>query len=318
MNTMEPKDTKEMRSVFVETLIDLAKTDDRIVLLDADLGKAGATGTFAAAFPERHLNAGVAEANMVGLAAGLASTGKIPFAQSFACFASRRVFDQFFISAAYAQLPVKLVGTDPGVGAAFNGGTHMPFEDLGLMRMVPGLPILEPSDPRSCQALLQAAAHYAGPVYIRLYRKPLPFLYGPEETFELGKAKVLKNGPTGSVVLLALGGIMVQEALKAAALLEAQGTSVTLIDVLSLKPLDRDLILAKASGARAVVTCENHQIHGALGSAVAELMAEQRLAIPFARVGIRDQFGEVGTEQWLKEHFKLNAESIVDTVKSLL
>jgi transketolase len=307
-------ESKEMRAVFAQTLVDMAKEDPRIVMVDADLGKAASTPTFAASFPDRKINVGVAEANMIGIAAGLASVGKIPFASTFGCFASRRVTDQFFISAGYAKLPVKLVGTDPGIAAAFNGGTHMPFEDLGIMRLIPGLPVLEPSDPVSLAGLLRAAAVHPGPVYLRLHRKPLPLRYGSDERFEIGKAKILREGGKGAVLLIALGGIMVGEALEAADILASEGLGATVIDALSLKPLDADLILERAEGARAVVTCENHQRAGGLGSAVAELLAERRLAVPFARVGVADEFGQVGTEAWLKERYKLTAADIVRAV----
>ncbi|AEJ20213.1 transketolase family protein [Gracilinema caldarium] len=311
-------ETREMRTVFINTLIEAGKKDDRIVLIDADLGKAGATASFAQTFPERHINVGVAEANMIGVSAGLASVGKIPVAQTFGCFASRRVFDQFFISVAYAHLPVKLVGTDPGISAAFNGGTHMPFEDLGTMRLIPDLTIVEPSDPVSLAGLLPEVLAQQKPAYIRLYRKPLPVLYSEGEPFQIGKCKVLRQGGPNSVLLIALGGIMVQEALEAAKILEAQGISVTIIDVLTLKPIDAEGLLSAMKNARAVISCENHQIHGALGSAVAELMAEYRIYKPFGRIGIRDEFGQVGTEQWLKEHFKLDSRSIVEAATGLL
>jgi len=311
-------ETREMRTVFINTLIETGKKDDRIVLIDADLGKAGATASFAQTFPERHINVGVAEANMIGVAAGLASVGKIPVAQTFGCFASRRVFDQFFISVAYAHLPVKLVGTDPGISAAFNGGTHMPFEDLGTMRLIPDLTIVEPSDPVSLAGLLPEVLAQQKPAYIRLYRKPLPVLYSEGEPFQIGKCKVLRQGGPNSVLLIALGGIMVQEALEAAKILEAQGISVTVIDVLTLKPIDAEGLLSAMKNARAVISCENHQIHGALGSAVAELMAEYRIYKPFGRIGIRDEFGQVGTEQWLKEHFKLDSRSIVEAATGML
>lgn len=311
-------ESREMRTVFIQTLTALAAQNDRVVLIDADLGKVGATAAFAQAYPERHINVGVAEANMIGVAAGLASVGKIPIAQTFGCFASRRVFDQFFISACYAHLPVKLVGTDPGVSAAFNGGTHMPFEDLGTMRLVPGLTIIEPSDPVSLAGLLPEVLSLPKPAYIRLYRKPLPVLYREREQFQLGKCKVLREGGSRSVLLIALGGIMVQEALEAAKSLEARGIMVTVIDALTLKPLDTEGLLAAMQDARVVVTCENHQIHGGLGSAVAELMAEKRIHLPFGRIGIQDEFGQVGTEQWLKEHYKLDSNSIVEKVTALL
>ncbi|HRS03394.1 MAG TPA: transketolase C-terminal domain-containing protein [Treponema sp.] len=311
-------ETREMRTVFINTLIETGKRDERILLIDADLGKAGATASFAQTFPERHINVGVAEANMIGVAAGLASVGKIPVAQTFGCFASRRVFDQFFISVSYAHLPVKLVGTDPGISAAFNGGTHMPFEDLGTMRLIPGITIVEPSDPVSLAALLPQILAEDKPAYIRLHRKPLPVLYNETDQFQIGKSKILHQGGAGSVLLIALGGIMVNEALEAAKALEAQGIPATVLDALSLKPLDAEGILSAMKQARAVLTCENHQVHGALGSAVAELMAEHRIALPFCRIGIKDEFGQVGTEQWLKLHYKLDSGSIVEAVTTLL
>ncbi len=311
-------ETREMRTVFINTLVEQAQQDKRIVLIDADLGKAGATASFAQTFPDRHINVGVAEANMIGVAAGLATVGKIPVAQTFGCFASRRIFDQFFISAAYAHLPVKLVGTDPGISAALNGGTHMPFEDLGTMRLIPGLTVVEPSDPVSLAALLPQVLALEGPAYIRLHRKPLPVLYPEDGQFRIGKSRILRQGKAGSVLIIALGGIMANEALDAAAMLEGHGISATVLDVLSLKPLDTEGILSALEEARAVITCENHQIHGALGSAVAELMAEHRITLPFGRIGIRDQFGEVGTEQWLKTHFKLDSASIAEAAAKLL
>jgi transketolase len=305
---------KEMRAAFVEALIDKAKDDDRVMIVDADLGKAGATGQFASVYPERKINVGVAEANMVGVAAGLASVGKVPFAQTFGCFAARRVFDQFFISAAYAKLGVKLVGTDPGVAAAFNGGTHMPFEDIGLMRNVPNLPIIEPSDPISCQELTKKAVDYPGPMYIRLHRKPLNVLYSSNEKFEIGKSKVLKDGGSGATVILSLGGILVNEALKAAEILTEKKVPVIVIDVLSVKPLDEELILEKARNASMVITCENHQTATGLCSAVSELFVKNRVSVPFSSIGIKDEFGQVGTENWLKEYYKLTAKDIVAVI----
>jgi transketolase len=306
---------KEMRAAYAETLVRLGATNKDIVVVEADLMRATGTGPFAKAYPDRAFNVGVAEANMVGVAAGLSAEGRIPFAATFGCFASRRVFDQFFISANYARLNVKLVGTDPGVTAAFNGGTHMPFEDLGLMRMIPKLVIIEPSDPVSLAALVEKAVSYHGCVYIRLQRKAAPVLYKEGEAFEFGKAKVLRAGD--DAVLVALGALMVGEALKAADLLAAEGKKVTVIDALSLKPLDEKLVLEWAKKTGKIVTCENHQKHGALGSAVAEALAESGIACKFARVGVDDEFGEVGTQDWLADHFKLTAPYIAATVKSL-
>jgi len=306
---------KEMRTVYCETLMRLAEKDSRIFVLEADLMKASGTMPFKTAYPERGIDVGVAEANMVGIAAGLSAAGKIPFAATFACFASRRAFDQFFISANYAQLNVKLTGTDPGITAAFNGGTHMPFEDIGMMRLIPGLCVLEPSDPVSLEKLLEACAAHKGCTYLRLPRKPAPILYKPEESFSLGKAKVFKDGK--DVTIIALGAIMVGEALKAAAMLEEQGVSAAVIDALSVKPLDKELILDYAAKTKRIVTAENHQVMCGLGSAVAELCSRER-PVPIAMVGVQDEFGEVGTQEWLQERFRLTAAEIVRKAQELV
>ncbi len=314
---------KEMRAVYADTLIELAKDDPRIMVLDADLMKANGTLAFKNVYPERAINVGVAEANMISIAAGLAAEGKQPFAATFACFASRRAFDQFFISCAYAKLPVKLVGSDPGISAAYNGGTHMPFEDIGIMKMVPGLDIVEPSDPVSLKALVKVLAASPKPAYLRLHRKAVAPIYPEDETFGLGKGKLLREGR--DLVIVALGAIMVPEALRAADLLAKEGISAAVIDALSAKPIDAEMILLWAEKTRAVVTVENHQISGGLGSAVAELLAENvghgnapGPAVRFARVGIMDQFGEVGTQDWLQRHFGLTAENIAAKAHNLV
>jgi len=305
---------KEMRAVYAETLVELGAKNKDIVLLEADLMKASGTGPFQAAYPERTFDVGVAEANMVGVAAGLSAEGKIPFAATFGCFATRRVFDQFFVSCAYARLNVKLVGTDPGVSAAFNGGTHMPFEDLALMRAVPGIAVLEPSDAASLRGLVAAAAERKGSVYMRLHRKAVPDLYPAGEKFEIGKAKLLREGK--HVAIVALGSIMVNEALKAAELLAKEGIEASVVDALSVKPLDAELVLREARKCGAVVTAENHQASGGLGSAVAELLAETGAA-RLARIGVKDEFGEVGTQDYLQDRFGLRAANIAEAAKAL-
>ncbi|MCE1195977.1 transketolase family protein [bacterium] len=306
---------KEMRAVYAETLIELAAVDRRIMVVEADLMRASGTIPFRDAYPDRAVDVGVAEANLVGVAAGLAAEGKVPFAATFGCFASRRAFDQFFVSCAYAKLPVKLVGTDPGISAAYNGGTHMPFEDIGVMRTVPGLDIVEPSDPLSLKALVGALAASNKPGYLRLHRKAIEPIYGPAETFALGKGKLLREG--GDVLIVALGAILVPAALAAAKALEAEGISAAVIDALSAKPIDAELILAWAKKAGAVVTAENHQLAGGFGSAVAELLAETGTA-RLARVGVEESFGEVGTQDYLAKRFGLTAEAIALKAKNLL
>jgi transketolase len=306
---------EEMRAVYTEILCQLGESDPRIVLLEADLMRASGTQAFQKKFPERTFNVGVAEANMVGIAAGLSATGKIPFANTFACFASRRTFDQFFISANYARLNVKLVGTDPGVTAALNGGTHMAFEDLGLMRTIPGLVVFEPSDPISLRALVKGCAEYVGCTYMRLQRRDAKVLYDPSESFELGKGNVLKTGT--DVAILATGAVMVNEALKAAKILADEGIDAAVVDMHTIKPIDQALVIEMAETCGAIVTCENHQITNGLGSAVAEVLAEST-PTPMLRVGVKDMFGEVGSEDYLKERFGLTAEVICDHARKVI
>jgi transketolase len=298
---------KDMRDVYAQTLVDLAENDDRICVLEADLMNATGTKVFKQRFPERMFDVGVAEANMVGVASGLSAEGKIPFAASFGTFASRRTFDQFFLSANYAQLNVKLVGTDPGITAQFNGGTHMPFEDIGMMRLIPNLVIIEPSDLVSCEALIRAAAAHQGSMYIRMHRKGSNTIYDENEQFELGKGKVLVDGT--DVTLIAAGFVMVPEALKAAEILKKEGISAAVIDMHTIKPLDNELVLAYAKKTGAIVTCENHQVTGGLGGAVAELLTAEYPAL-LGRIGAQDMFGQVGTQDYLIKAYEMTAEDI--------
>jgi len=309
-------ESKEMRMAYVDTLMALAEKNKNIVVLEADLMSCTNTGVFKKTYPDRFINCGIAEANMVGIASGLSTLGKIPFAAGFGCFSSRRVFDQFFLSANYARLNVKLTGTDPGVTAAFNGGTHMPFEELALMRVVPGLTVIEPSDPSSCAAFVRLMAEEYGCHYLRIPRKPVPYLYGENETFKFGQAKVLKEGK--DVCFVALGSLMVNQSLKAAESLAASGISAGVLDVLTLKPIDRDAILNQAGKVRAIVSAENAQIAGGLGGAVAEVLAENGCRCKFARIGIRDEFGEVGTQDYLVDRFGLDVGSLVKKAQELL
>ena len=304
----------EMRAVYAQTLIELAEKDERIVLLEADLMKASGTGVFQNKFPERTFNMGVAEANMVGVAAGLSAGGKIPFADTFGCFAARRTYDQFFISANYARLNVKLVGTDPGISAAYNGGTHMPFEDYGIMRNIPKLVVFEPCDPISLKKLVQHSAYHQGCTYMRLYRKPTEIIYPEDATLELGKGNLLIDGT--DVTIVATGAIMVQEALKAVKTLKNEGISAAVIDMHTIKPIDAELIIQYAQKTGLMITLENHQIMNGLGSAVAEVLAEN-CPCRLKRIGVEDEFGEVGTQEYLQERFKLTAGHVVEVVKKM-
>ncbi len=304
-----PHEYSDMRAVYADTLLDLAMKDERVVVLEADLMSASGTGAFREKHPERFFNIGVAEANMVGVAAGLSSMGFIPFANTFGCFASRRAYDQFFLSANYAGLNVKLVGTDPGVTAAFNGGTHMPFEDVVLMRAIPELVIVEPADTVSVKRLTELTAAHKGSTYMRLHRKGAVNLYEEDQDFELGKGIVLRDG--SDVALIAAGMVLVPAALEAAEILEKRGISTAVIDMHTIKPLDEDLVLSYMEKCGALVTCENGQRSGGLGGAVAEFAAEHT-PVPVVRLGVKDEFGEVGTQDYLARRFGLTAERIVE------
>ena len=311
----DEKNTPEMRAIYSEELIRLAEEDSRIVVLDADLMRANGTVSFKKAFPERSFDVGVAEANMIGVAAGLSATGFIPFPATFTCFAARRTFDQFFISANYAKQNVKLTGSDPGVAAAYNGGTHMSFEDIGMMRTIPKIVICEPSDPTSLRALLPQIAQRNGSSYLRLHRKVISPLYAPGEQFELGRGKVILDGD--DLAIVATGAIMVAESIKAAEILAAEGVSAAVIDMHTIKPIDTSLLVRYAQKTGAILTAENHQVCGGLGSAVAEVLSEE-FPVPQRRVGVQDEFGEVGTQEYLQERFGLTAENIATQSEKLL
>lgn len=306
VKTAREKEPKMMREVYCDTLMALAAEDRRIVALDADLMSSSGMKPFAKAYPDRFVNCGIAEANMVGVAAGLSATGKIPFAHSFACFASRRVCDQIFISASYARLNVRIVGTDPGVTAAYNGGTHMPLEDMAVLRAIPEITLLEPTDSVQLRALLPQLAESRGVYYIRLMRKNAVSVFGEGSEFSIGRGETLRGGQD---VTLVASGILVAEAMKAAEELAALGVEARVVNLFTWKPIDRALLERCARETGAVVTCENHNVVGGLGSAVCEALGET-VPVPVERVGVQDQFGEVGPEDYLRGRFRLNAVDI--------
>ncbi len=305
----------EMRVIYSETLLELAQKDPRIVVLEADLMRANGTRIFKDRFPERSINLGVAEANMVGVAAGLCAVGKIPFANTFASFAGRRDYDQFFLMSNYARLNVKLVGTDPGILAAYNGGTHMSFEDVGLMRNIPRCVVVEPADGVALKRLLPQIAYHPGSVYMRLNRKASPAVHPESAQFTLGRANVVRDG--ADLAIFATGTVLVPEAVEAARLLEAEGISAAVVDFHTIKPIDRETILAYAEKTGRVLSCENHQIVNGLGSAVAEVLSENRPTL-LARLGVNEQFGQVGDVEYLKKAYGLDALSICARARQLL
>lgn len=307
-------EANEMRVVYTNTLIELAKEDERIVLVDADLMRAAGTLPFKAEYPERTVDVGVAEANMIGVAAGLAASGKIPFTHSFTAFATRRCFDQVTISVAYAKLNVKMMGSDPGVSAEMNGGTHMSMEDVGLMRVLPGVTVFEPVDSvQLAQALPQIVKH-EGPVYIRMFRKKAESIFGADYKFNWAKGDLLEEGTDVTIIAT---GIMVKESLEAARLLKEEGISARVINIHTVKPIDQEIIIKAASETGAIVTAENHNIINGLGSAVAEVLVENS-PVPMERIGVKDHFGEVGRMPFLMEKFHMLPVDIIAAVKTAI
>lgn len=306
------KDAKEMRAVYAEGLIALAEKDERIVLCEADLMNANGTKPFLKAFPERTFDVGIAEANMIGVAAGLAACGKIPFANSFTPFATRRCLDQITISVAYTGLPVKIGGTDPGICAQLNGGTHMSLEDVALMRAIANMTVYEPVDAEQFRQAIPQIAYNGKPTYIRIHRTAADKVFGPDYRFTLGKADVLVDG---SDVVIFCTGIMVIRALQAAEQLKNDGISAAVVNVHTVKPLDNETVCAFAKKCGAVVTAENHSIVGALGGAVAETLSESCPTV-MRRIGVTDHFGEVGKLDYLEKKFGMTPNDIAEAAKS--
>lgn len=305
----------EMRQVLCAELERLMAENEKIVVIDADLSKPNGTFPLRSKYPGRAFDVGIAEQNMASVAAGMSSYGFIPFISSFTPFSSRRICDQIAISIAYAKQNVKILGTDPGISAEFNGGTHMSVEDIGVLRSIPDLVLYEPVDAAQLkQALPQIVAH-DGPVYIRMFRKKIGDVFTePDYRFDLFHADTLQ---TGTDVSIFCSGIMVQETCKANELLKKEGISADIVSIHTVKPIDRDAVVASVKKTGAVVTAENHNIIGGLRSAVAEVLAEE-CPTPLRAVGIRDVFGQVGKLPYLKEAYRMRAEDIVEAVREVL
>lgn len=308
------KEAREMRAVYCQTLQELARENDRICILDADLVGSSGVKPFFQEFPDRAVDCGIQENNMIGVAAGLSAAGMIPFAHSFGPFASRRCVDQIFISCAYAKANVRIVGSDPGVTAAYNGGTHMPFEDMGTLMSIPKITLVEPTDSVQLRWLLQTLEKEYGVYYIRLLRKNAVGVFEAGSQFQLGKLARLREGTDAAVVC---SGIMVGEALKAAALLEGEGIRIAVLNAFTWKPMDDETLAEYARSCGCVVTAENHNILGGLGSAVANSLSRS-CPVPVEMVGVEDEFGEVGTEDFLRRRFDLTAEHIVRAVRAAM
>lgn len=314
--TNEPCKTG-MSKAYYEFLREGMKRNENLMHIDADLGlsllKLDAT-IIADKFPFQYMDVGIQEANAVCMAAGLSAVGFVPFVHSFAPFISRRACDQVFISGAYSKSNVKLIGSDPGVMAAFNGGTHMPFEDVAIMRSIPEMIILEPADTVIAKELFKEAEKVRGMVYIRFTRKQAAQLYEEGSTFEIGKANIIKEGTDVTIIAC---GIMVEEGIKAVEMLKAEGISARLVDMFTIKPLDAEMVVRCAQETGAIVTAENHSIIGGLGSAVSDVLIEQCLA-PMEKIGVRDRFGQVGDVDFLKQEYGLTARDIAAAAKKAI
>lgn len=302
------------RDAYGSALVELGKNNNNIVVLDADLSGSTKTSKFKKEFPERFFNMGIAEQNLMGCAAGLAAAGKIPFASTFAVFACGRAYDQIRNSIAYPHLNVKIAATHAGITVGEDGGSHQMLEDIALMRAIPGMTVIVPADGVEAREAVYKAAQYKGPVYIRLGRPSVPIIFEENYQFEIGKAKLLREGKQ---VCLMATGIMLYYALKAAEKLAQEGIEASVLNISTIKPLDTESIITQAERTGAVVTCEEHNIIGGLGSAVAEVLGEN-CPVPMERVGVRDVFGRSGKPDQLMEHYGLTTENIIKMTKKVL
>jgi transketolase len=305
---------KATRDAYGQALVDLGSQDPKIVVLDADLAKSTKSIMFKKAYPNRFFDLGVAEANMTGIAAGLSTCGLIPFMSTFAVFGSKKACDQVSISVCYPNLNVKIVTTHGGITVGKDGPTHQSIEDISIMRAMPNMRVIVPSDYYVAYSAVKKIAYLDGPFFVRLGRGGVSVIYDENFQFELGQATVLREGE--DVALMACG-VMVSEALEAAELLSRKGIQATVIDVNTVKPIDEETILEAAGRTGAVVTAEEHNIYGGLGSAVAEVLGEN-LPTPMKRVGIRDTFAESGEPEELLVKYGLKASNIVEAAREVL
>ena len=311
-NTVKKIATRES---YGSALVELGAENPNVVVLDADLAAATKTGMFKKAYPDRHIDCGIAECNMVGIAAGLATTGKIPFVSSFAMFAAGRAFEQVRNSVGYPHLNVKIGATHAGITVGEDGASHQCNEDNALMRTIPGMVVMCPADDVEAKAAVKAAAAYQGPVYMRFGRAACPVINDvPDYHFEIGKGRVVREG---SDVTIVATGICVGNALEAAKMLEADGISAEVINICTIKPLDEELIIGSVKKTGKVVTAEEHSVIGGLGSAVCDALCKSYPA-PVCKIGMQDTFGESGSAAALVEKYKLDGKGIYEQVKDFL
>lgn len=302
------------RDAYGKALVKLGEVNPNIVVLDADLSKSTKTDQFQKVFPERFIQMGIAEADMMSTAGGLATAGKIPFASSFAIFATGRAYDQVRNTIGYGGLNVKIAATHAGVTVGADGGSHQSLEDINLMRGIPGMTVLNPADATETEKLIFAAAEYQGPVYIRLGREPMPTVFGEDYRPEIGKAVRLKEGKAATIIAT---GIMVERALLAADILSQKGTTVRVVNMHTIKPIDSAEIIKAAWETGAIVTAEEHSVIGGLASAVSEVVVQNH-PVPMEFIAVKDLFGQSGTPAQLLEEYGLNPEHIVAAVEKVI
>ncbi len=302
------------RDAYGKALLELGAEHQDVVVLDADLSKSTKTADFARAFPERFINAGIAEQNMIGMAAGLAASGKVVFASSFAMFAAGRAFEQVRNSLAYAHLNVKVCATHAGITVGEDGGSHQSVEDIALMRSVPGICVVVPADGPSSRHAVRALYKNPGPAYLRLGRSSVPTLYDENMDFTIGQAVELRNGQDATLIAC---GIMVAKCLEAAEILSRQGIELSVVDMHTIKPIDEAMIIRKARETGAILTAEEHSVLGGLGSAVCETVCAY-YPVPVHRMGIEDVFGQSGNPDELMQYYGLTTDKIIENVRQLL
>ena len=302
------------RESYGNALVELGREHADVVVLDADLAGATKTSTFKKEFPDRHFDCGIAEGNMMAVAAGIASMGMVPFASTFAMFAAGRAFEQVRNSIGYPHLNVKIGATHGGISVGEDGASHQCCEDFALMRSIPGMTVICPADDVEARAAVKAAYEFEGPVYLRFGRSGVPVFHNEDYKFEIGKGEVLQDG--NDIAIIATG-LMVCEAMKAGEELRAEGINARVINMATIKPLDEELVLKAAEECGKIVTCEEHSIIGGLGEAVSALLSE-KLPTPVRRIGVNDEFGHSGPAADLLKDFGLSAENIVATVKAWL
>lgn len=305
---------KELRVAVVDALKEAMGENEKLVALDADLGGASKWTDLIKSNPDRFINVGIAEANMVGVAAGLNLTGYVPFIHTFGPFATRRVLDQIFLSGAYSKNTINIFGSDPGFAAGHNGGTHTTWEDMALLRSIPNVVICDAADAVQMEWIVKEFSKMTGVHYARGTRKGVRKVYEEGSTFEIGKGNLLREGQD---YLIVATGQLVSEALEVADHLNQKGLNVDVIDMFTVKPLDQELLLERLVGKKRVITIENHSITGGLGSAVAEVLADNGLAVPLKRIGVDNRFGQVGTPDFLQEEFGLTTEKMIEQIEDL-